>query len=126
MNLTAYRGDDALDILADLMEPVVEIFGDRELAEAWRENRAMAVKMALKGHKKSVFQMLAIIDREDYEDPEALEAYKQRFNVFTLPARLMELFNDPVLVDLFTSQVPNTDKTSFGPATENTEATDAE
>ena len=45
-------------------------------------------------------------------------------NLLTLPQQLLEIFNDPEMEMLFQSQ-SQTDKTSFGSATENTEADEA-
>lgn len=126
MNLLEYRGDDALDLVADILEPAAEIFGDPDFKEEWKKSRAKAVSLAIKRHKTAVFQVLAAIDCVDYRNEIALKAYKQKFNVFTLPARLLELFNTPELVSLFTSPEQSETEASFGSATANTEATDAE
>ena len=117
MKLSDYRGEDALDILADLLEPSAEIFGDKEFAKVYKtQTRLAAVKYALKNHKKPVIQILAILDGED---PETYSP-----GLMTLPLRLLEILNDPELVSLFTLQEQSADKTSSGPVMENTEATE--
>lgn len=126
MKLLEYRGDDALDVLAEALEPAAEIFGDPEFKEAWKVTRATAISLAIKKHKRAVFCLLAALECVDYRNDVSLEAYKQRFTVFTLPARLLEIFNTPELVSLFMSPDQSGTEASFGSVTANTEATDAE
>lgn len=116
MKLSDYKGEDALEVLADLLEPAAEIFGDKEFSQLYKTNRMEAVKFALKQKGKAVITILAVLDNEDPA------TYKP--GLLTIPARLLEILNDPDLVSLFTSQEQSTDKTSSGPAMENTEATE--
>ena len=119
MKLSDYRGEDALDILADLLEPAVEVFGDAEFAKIYKTGQKIkAVQYALKNHKKEVLQMLAILEGENPE------TYKP--GLLVLPAKLLEILNDPELVSLFTEQEQSKEKTSSGPATESTEAKETE
>lgn len=117
MKLSEYRGEDALDVLADLVEPAIEIMGDKEFVQAYRDRKIpKAVKTAIKNHKKSVLEIMAATEREDVEE------YAKKVNVFTLPAKLIELLNDKEVISLFTSQGQTDSSESFGSATENTEA----
>lgn len=110
MNLSDYKGEDALDLLADILEPATEIFSDTEFRNAVREkmSKMEIVKMLLKRHKKSILQIMAIIDGADPE------TYKP--NVFTLPIKLLELFNDKEFLMLFQSQGQMNLKESSGSA----------
>lgn len=115
MRLSEIKGEKALDVLVDLLDPATEIFGDSELAELMRKkDRVGAVKVAIGKHKKSVITMLALLNDED---PNTYEP-----SLLALPKLLLEIFNDPELINLFPPQVQNMEKTSSGPATENTEA----
>ena len=116
MQLSDYKGEEALEILADLIEPAAEIFGDKEFARRYRTNRLEAAKYALKNKGKAVITVLAVLDKEN---PETYQP-----GLLTIPVRLLEVLNDPDLVSLFTSQAQNAEKTSSGPAMENTEATE--
>ena len=99
--LSEIEGDNALDILADLIDPVCEIVVDQDVVTAFTSgDRMRAIKLGLKKHKKAVTTIIALL---------------------TLPAMLMELLEDEALMGLFSSQ-SQTEKTSFGDATENTEA----
>ena len=112
--LNEFRGEEALDLLADLIEPAAEIMTDKQLVALFRErNMAKAASVAIKGHKRAVLQILALLNGED---PEAYAP-----SVFALPKMLLEVLNDPELVDLFSSQGQTEEQTNSGSATVNTE-----
>lgn len=98
MKLSEIKGERALDVLADLIDPVAEILGDREISEALQAGKApaKAIKLALKNHKRAVLDMMAAIDGED---PETYQP-----SLFVLPKRLLDLLNDPEVQQLFASQ----------------------
>ena len=107
-------GDVALEALADIIDPAVEIMSDNEINLALKNgNNLFAVKKALKKHKKAVTEILAVLDGEDPE------TYKPK--IVTLPAKLLEIFNDPYVIELFQSQGQNIEASS-GSAMENIEA----
>lgn len=113
MRLADYEGEKALEVLGDLIEPVGEILSDKAILDAWKENRYRAIGIAIKNHKKAVIEVLATIDGVPVEE------YK--CNIFTLPLKVLELLNDPMLTQLFTSQGQTGDAISSGSASENTE-----
>ena len=109
--LSEIRGEDALDILADLIEPVAEFSEDKIFVSYVRAGKNIkAVRHALKDHKKAVLTIMAILEGEDpkaYNPP-----------LVALPVMLLQLLNDPELIALFQSEQT---VTSSGSATENTE-----
>jgi hypothetical protein len=111
--LSEIKGEDAIDILADLIEPISEFSQDKTFIGLIRSGeRIEAVRHALKTHKKAVIRAMAILEGENpdsYAPP-----------LLRLPAMLLEVFNDPELIALFQSEQT---VTSSGSATENTEAT---
>ena len=111
MKLSEYQGEAALDLLADLIEPAGEIMSDKKIGNLFKKNRFKAVGFAIKNHKKAVMQIMATIDGVPVEE------YK--CNVLTLPVKILELLNDPALVQLFTSQGQTGDANSSGSASEN-------
>ena len=113
MKLSEYQGEAALDILAGLIEPAGEIMSDKQIGDVFKENRFKAIGMAIKNHKRAVMQILATIDGVPVDE------YK--CNVFTLPAKILELLNDPDLIHLFTYQGQTGDASSSGSASENIE-----
>lgn len=118
MKLSEYKGEKALDVLADLIEPASVIMADKEVTELARSKKPVVqiVKPILKKHKKEVIEILAALDGEDPK------TYVKKVGIFTLPAKFIEIFNDPELMSLFTLQGQNTEKTNSGSATENTKA----
>lgn len=115
MKLSDYKGEEALDVLAELIEPAVEIASDKEISEAIKrsETRARGISLAIKKHKKAVIRFLATLEREEPEK------YTEKINLFTLPVKLLEILNEPELNQLFFSQGQMGDATSSGSASEN-------
>lgn len=111
MRLSEIEGDRALDVLADILEPASEIFGDGSVTEAFRNGDWIhGAKNAIKNHKRAVIEILAVIDGEDPN------TYK--VNVLTLPTKLVELLNEPMVVQLFSSPSPT--ESPVGNTSENT------
>ena len=67
MKLSEYKGEKALDLLADLFEPATAIMADKEIMNAVRANlpKIKIVKTVIKNHKREVIEILAILDGED-------------------------------------------------------------
>ena len=124
MKLSEYRGDDALEVLAELIEPAVEILADADIAAAWRDKnpnktrgqkQLKAVSIAIKKHKEAVIAILAALDHETPDE------YREKINVVTLPKKLLEVLNDKDLRNFFTSQEQTKGEPS-GSASASTEA----
>jgi hypothetical protein len=124
MRLSDYKGEEAIEVLADIIEPLTAILGDEDMKKLVADNKGKKVapvayiKPILKNHPKEVIAVLAGIEKEPVEE------YEKKVNVLTLPMKLLELMNDPQMQSLFTSQ-GQTDMNSqphSGSATENTEA----
>lgn len=117
MKLSEVKGEKALDILADLLEPVLEISADEELvSELQSGSRVKGIQLMLKNHKKSVITMLALLNEEDVNTYEP--------NLLTLPKTLLELVSDEEVMSLFFEQGQSNGLTPFGSVTENTEASE--
>lgn len=110
MKLLDYTGEDALDLLADIMDPVSEILSDTQFRDVVRSGASTlaVVKSLLKNHKS---QILAIMARVEDTSP---EEYKP--NVFTLPVKLVELINSEEFQELFQLQGQKKGVTSSGSA----------
>lgn len=107
------KGEDALDVLADILEPISEIVADKKFVNLLTGNKkAQAAACALKHHKKEVLTILAVLDGTPVEEyaPSVLE----------IPALILKLLNDPDLIKVF--QLADPEKFS-GSATGNTEET---
>lgn len=115
MKLMDFRGEDAIDVLAEIIEPVTEIFSDKAIADAYRNHAKIATlaKLALKNHKHAVVEILAVCEGKTYDE------YVDTITVLTLPLKALELFNDKELVDFFQQQSETMMDESSGSATEN-------
>lgn len=116
MKLSDFKGENALDLLADIIEPAAEILGDKEIAELYNGGwkKAAIVKIAIKKHKKEVIEILAAMDGVPVEEYSC--------NVLTLPLKLLEILNDKEFMELFTFAGQTGGAKSSGSPTENTEA----
>jgi hypothetical protein len=116
MKLSDYKGEAALDLLADLIDPISEITSDAEMKSAIRNKspRSELIKLLISRHKKSILEIMARINGED---PSTYAP-----TVFELPIMLMELLSDESVIQLFRSQVQTSVEEPSGPATETTEA----
>lgn len=113
-----YRDEEALDLLADIMEPAMVIFADPDVRKAFEnEHIIKAARVAIKAHKRQIMEILARLEGVPVEEFHC--------NVLTLPARLMEILSNQELIGFFTEQAQNPSLSVVsGPATENTGGTD--
>ena len=115
MKLSELKGEKALDVLADIIEPAVEIMQDKRVVTAAKAGKTLEiVKTACKHHKKAIITILAVLDEAD---PATYEV-----GVLTLPAKILELLNDPEIQTLFISPPKKEAKKSSGKQSENIEA----
>lgn len=121
MKLSDVKGEKALDMLADLIDPASEIMADKEIKAVFQTRgkkgaekppKMRAVKLALKKHKGAVMEILAALEGKDPD------TYAKEVNILTLPMKLLDILNDKELMGLFTSQGQSPE--AFGSATENT------
>ncbi len=116
MKLSEIKGERALEVLADILDPIGEIGADEKFMTLLTKDKDLkaALKVILKEHKKSMLTIIALLNGEDVDtyQPSLLE----------LPAMIMELIQDKDFIGLFISQEQSSEKTSSGPATESTEA----
>lgn len=111
--LSEYKDEEALDLLADLLDPVTEMALDEKFQDAMSGSRIQFVKFAIKNHKESVMQILAVLSgvpREEFH-----------CNVLTLPMMFMEMIKDKDLMSFFKLQGLEDSENASGSATENSE-----
>ena len=112
MRLSDYENEEALDLLADLIEPAARIMKDKKV-EAMVRAKEPGISIAvyiLKNHKESAIEIVASLHRE------TPETYS--FNALSLVNDILDILNDPEIENLFSSQEQTS--TSSGSATENT------
>lgn len=117
MKLTDYQNEDALEVLANIIEPVTEILQDEKVAKIFKGkkfNVLDVVKVLLKDHKTSIVRIMAALNNVPLEE--------YRFNIITGTQQLIELLNDEELRSFFQLQAEMNKATSSGSAMESTEA----
>lgn len=114
MKITDFKNEEAIDLLADIIEPVTKILGDKQIATAVKNkvNRLTIAKMALKNHKSEVVEILALCNGCEVKD--------YTCNIITITKDLLELLNDKELMDFFQSQQQMMANESSMSAMENT------
>lgn len=92
--LSDYKGEEAIELWGDLLEPIVTITSDDEVAKAFRSTRTIAekAKVILKTHKKEACDILTRID------PTPIDGLNI---VIRLVELLMEIEKNPDLKDFF-------------------------
>lgn len=121
MRLSDYKGEDALDVMADIIEPLANILADEEIqALSKQENTPLIamVKPAIKNHKKDLIAILARLENKPADE------YAKTMNLFTLPKQVLDLVSDPEVQSLFQSQgqMQTNSAADLTSAMENTEA----
>lgn len=113
MKISELKGEKALDVLGDIIEPAVHIMQDRRvLSAAQAGNTLEMVKIMCKEHPKEVIKIMAHLDGQD---PSTYEV-----GLLTLPAKLLQIINDPEMQKLFMPQGQTEEATSSGSASGNT------
>lgn len=98
MQLSNIKGESALDVLAELIEPIAEIMGDEEVVSLMNSNKPklLIINLAIKKHKDAVITALALLEQKDRE------TFLQELTLTKLPMMLLEVVNDPDIQPLFT------------------------
>lgn len=120
MRLSDFKGEEAIEVFAEIVEPLSKIIGDSEIQELAKKKADVVkyVKPALKNHKKDIIRILSILNRKTVEE------FENEITLLNLPIMIVDLINDPEVQNLFRSQgqIQLTSLASSGSATENTEA----
>lgn len=97
--LSDFKGDAALDILEELIDPVGDIAGDQNVIKMLQKRDIKgAAKSMIGEHRGSVIKILSVLDGVTPEE------YMENVSIFTIPMALVDLLNDPDLVELFRYQ----------------------
>ena len=114
MKLSEYKDGEALDVLADLIEPTALIFADKDMRDSLHKcsNKAQMASVVIKTHKNEVMRILAAVN--------GVPADEYHCNLLTLPRQVMEIMNDEDLMDFFKSWGQTEGENNSGSASENT------
>lgn len=118
MRLSEIKDERALDVLAEIIDPVAEIATDEKIKKIYKSGkpRILIAKEILKNHKKAIIKIMAELDEVPVD--------KYTFTLTELPAKVLDIMNDPEIERLFQSQGQKEDAPNSGSVTENTEGGD--
>lgn len=117
--LSEFYGEDAIDVLGDLIDPVVNIMQDEHVQEVMNNDDAKIAQVAsyiIKNYKHDIFSILRLLSDDEEYHP----------NFFEMLKDVISLFEDAELMDFFDLQAQTDGVGAFGLATGNTGETDAE
>lgn len=111
MRLSDFKDEKALEVVADLIDPITEIVKSSENVEASKKGTLKFVQAAMRNTPKAVIEMMAILDDKKPENYHCtgVSVIKSAF----------DMFSDPDVMALFGLQGEN--RTSSGSASESTE-----
>ena len=93
--LSEIKGEEALDVLADMLVPITAIANDEEVRKGFDTNIATCASIALKKHKDDVIDMLTALDGRSKEE------MLNDIDLLTLPSVLIEVLSEPAVQNLF-------------------------
>lgn len=97
MRLSEVYNEDALDVLANIIEPATKIIANDKVKNAYKSGNKMEVaKEVLKGNKKELVEILAALDGVPYKNYKA--------NIPEMLNKIFELIDDMDVMQVFTSQ----------------------
>lgn len=93
--LSEYRGTEAIDLLCELLDPIVAIASDAEVRQMIADKRPATVWVAaaLRRHKAEFIHVAAVLSGTT--DAEV--------NILTLPRLFLQILSDADFVELFRS-----------------------
>lgn len=114
MKLDNFKGEDAVDIIADVIEPASDIIADPEFQKLMRTGGIPYIKIAvyvLREHKKPILEIYEALEKESKENATPTKLLKL----------IVDILEDKELSELFFSQGQTEALKSSGSVTENTE-----
>lgn len=119
MKISDFKNEDAIELVADLIEPIGDLISIKEVQEAIQagKSKLTIAQIMLKAGKKEVLTILATMNGTPVEE--------YTCNPISIFKDLMILLNDPELAefsDFFTSAQTQTSSVASGKVAENTKA----
>jgi len=97
MNISDFKNEDAIDLIADLIEPVSRIMQDEKVRKniAIKEKQIDAIKTALKTHKSDILEIMARLEGVEVKDLNATP--------ISIIAKCIQILNDKDMTDFLSS-----------------------
>ena len=112
------KGEEALDVLADILDYAVKLVKNDAIREALNTKGFRdieTIKLLIKEGKHEIISIMAVIDGKEYDE------FLETLDLMTLPMMLYDTFNDEAVQAVFRSQAQTMGVTSSGLATATTE-----
>lgn len=95
--LSEFVGDEALEVIATITEPIMLIIADEKIHELAEANAPYVkfIQPIISGHKAEVVTILSALNCMSEEE------YRANMNLLTLPKELLDLMKDPDVQQLF-------------------------
>lgn len=94
--ITEARGDEAMEILDQLMEIIESLGKDKEMQTTFKSlSIASAVQFLVRKHREEVYKLMALDDGVTVEEERGL------MSALSIPVKLMRLMHDPSVRELF-------------------------
>ncbi len=93
--ISDFKNEDAVEVLADIIEPCSAIINDADVKKEFAKDRMKAISMALKKYKKEIVQILARLEDVPVEEFTCTPV--------TLVSKVLEVLNDKDLNDFLSS-----------------------
>lgn len=94
--LSEVKGEEALNVLAEILEPIVTIANDEEVRAGFDTNVAKCVAVALKKYKGEIMDIFAAINGKTVEET------ADEIDLLSLPAYIVDVLSEPEIQRLFT------------------------
>ena len=108
MKLSEIKGDRALEVIADIMEPISNLLSDPETKNALKNNGQKPIVKVLpkiiKTHKDDIYKMLAILDGVSVKE------YSEQSNMVKIINDFTDVVMDESIQSLFISAKPVEEK----------------
>ena len=105
MKLNDFRGEKAVELLADLMESASKIMTDKVIVGMTKDKgvtKLQLVQAMMKGHPTECLEITALLAGVDVHDTDAFEAYKAEATPVIIVRQILEAISDPDVASLFT------------------------
>lgn len=112
MKISEIKGEQAITVLAEIIDPITTILADTEV-QAAKKDRVKAIQIALRKYPKEIIHCLALIEGED---PATYQP-----SLMSIPKKLVEITEDEDVKSLFISAVATADKEHSGDVQEDTQ-----
>lgn len=93
--LSEIKGEEALDVMAEILVPITDIVQDEDVRAGFETNVAKCVSIALKNHKESIIDIFTAINGKPKEETLA------EIDLLTLPSYMIDVLNEPQVQALF-------------------------